>query len=163
MSTSPDRIVTTLCLVRDGDYVLLALKKRGFGQGKWNGFGGKVQPDESIEDAAVRETEEEGRIRPRNLRKIGVLRFSFEGEAPSIECHVFWTDLWDGSPAETEEMKPAWFGRADIPFQDMWTDDIHWFPLFFAGTPFVGTFHFAADHRMILRQELVPQTQTSAP
>jgi len=31
------------------------MKKRGFGQGKWNGFGGKVEPNESIEQAAIRE------------------------------------------------------------------------------------------------------------
>lgn len=154
MSTGPDHKVTTLCLVRDGEYMLLAMKKRGFGAGKWNGFGGKVNPGESIEDATVRETEEEGLIRVRNLRRVGVLHFSFEGDPLTIECHVFWTDLWDGTPTETEEMKPAWFGRADIPFSEMWSDDIHWFPLFFAGTPFVGTFHFAADHKTILRQEI---------
>lgn len=32
--------------------VLLGMKKRGFGAGKWNGFGGKVQPGETIEEAA---------------------------------------------------------------------------------------------------------------
>ncbi|XP_061850140.1 oxidized purine nucleoside triphosphate hydrolase isoform X2 [Colius striatus] len=30
------------------------MKKRGFGAGLWNGFGGKVQPGESIEEAARR-------------------------------------------------------------------------------------------------------------
>lgn len=34
--------------------VLLGMKKRGFGAGKWNGFGGKVQPGETIEEAARR-------------------------------------------------------------------------------------------------------------
>jgi 8-oxo-dGTP pyrophosphatase MutT (NUDIX family) len=31
------------------------LKKRGFGAGYYNGFGGKVEPGESIEQAAQRE------------------------------------------------------------------------------------------------------------
>lgn len=44
----------TLVLVVQPGRVLLGLKKRGFGVGKWNGFGGKVQPGETIEDAAVR-------------------------------------------------------------------------------------------------------------
>ncbi len=34
--------------------MLLGLKKRGFGAGKWNGFGGKVNPGEDIVDAALR-------------------------------------------------------------------------------------------------------------
>ena len=33
----------TLVFLRDGSKVLLGMKKRGFGAGKWNGFGGKVR------------------------------------------------------------------------------------------------------------------------
>lgn len=35
--------------------VLLGLKKRGLGVDKWNGFGGKLEPGETIEEAAKRE------------------------------------------------------------------------------------------------------------
>lgn len=42
--------------------VLLGLKKRGFGTGKWNGFGGKVEPGETIRQAAIREMKEEAGI-----------------------------------------------------------------------------------------------------
>jgi 8-oxo-dGTP pyrophosphatase MutT (NUDIX family) len=41
-------------LVR-GDEVLMAMKKRGFGVGKWNGTGGKLQPGETVEEAMIRE------------------------------------------------------------------------------------------------------------
>ena len=34
--------------------VLLGLKKRGFAKDRWNGFGGKVDPGETIEAAAKR-------------------------------------------------------------------------------------------------------------
>ena len=34
----------SLCLLLRDDEVLLALKKRGFGQGKWTGVGGKPEP-----------------------------------------------------------------------------------------------------------------------
>jgi 8-oxo-dGTP diphosphatase / 2-hydroxy-dATP diphosphatase len=34
--------------------ILLGMKKRGFGAGKWNGFGGKLEENESNEDAAKR-------------------------------------------------------------------------------------------------------------
>ena len=44
----------TLVIVLDGDKTLLGWKKRGFGVGKWNGFGGKVEPGETIINAAKR-------------------------------------------------------------------------------------------------------------
>jgi ADP-ribose pyrophosphatase YjhB (NUDIX family) len=47
----------TLCLLIEGDKILLAMKKRGFGVGKWNGLGGKVALGEKIIDAAIRELE----------------------------------------------------------------------------------------------------------
>ena len=42
--------------------VMLGMKKRGFGQGKYNGFGGKLEPNETVEEAAVRELEEESGV-----------------------------------------------------------------------------------------------------
>lgn len=44
----------TLVLVVQPSRILLGMKKRGFGAGLWNGFGGKVQTGESIEEAAHR-------------------------------------------------------------------------------------------------------------
>lgn len=44
----------TLVLVVQPQRVLLGMKKRGFGAGFWNGFGGKVQLGETIEQAARR-------------------------------------------------------------------------------------------------------------
>ena len=40
--------------------VLLGMKKRGFGVGKWNGFGGKVENGKTVVfDGAMRELQEE--------------------------------------------------------------------------------------------------------
>lgn len=47
------KLLTLVMVVQPGK-VLLGMKKRGFGAGRWNGFGGKVQSGESIEDAARR-------------------------------------------------------------------------------------------------------------
>ena len=44
----------TLAFVMEPKRILLGMKKRGFGMGRWNGFGGKVKTDESIEDGAIR-------------------------------------------------------------------------------------------------------------
>lgn len=53
---------TTLCFVVDGlpaRNVLLGMKKNGFGKGKYNGFGGKIEQNEGIKAAVLRELEEE--------------------------------------------------------------------------------------------------------
>lgn len=44
----------TLVFVIEKSRILLGFKKRGFGVGRWNGFGGKVEKQESIEEAAKR-------------------------------------------------------------------------------------------------------------
>ena len=50
--------LTLVFVSRDGQ-VLLGLKKRGFGEGLWNGFGGKVNEGETILEGAIRELNEE--------------------------------------------------------------------------------------------------------
>ena len=50
----PPNKLLTLLFVIESDRVLLGMKKRGFGAGRWNGFGGKVDRDETIEEAAKR-------------------------------------------------------------------------------------------------------------
>lgn len=47
MNTKFTKIFTLMFVVED-NRVLLGFKKRGFGSGKYNGFGGKVELNESI-------------------------------------------------------------------------------------------------------------------
>jgi 8-oxo-dGTP pyrophosphatase MutT (NUDIX family) len=44
-----------LAIVEKNGRLLLGLKKTGFGSGYYNGFGGKVEPGETIAQAAHRE------------------------------------------------------------------------------------------------------------
>lgn len=104
--------LTTLCFLIRDDEVLLAMKKRGFGVGKFNGVGGKVKVGESVLTAVVREAEEEigVKIAVPDAKHRARLRFSFDGKPEwSQECHVFVASKWQGTPAETEEMEPGWF------------------------------------------------------
>lgn len=145
--------ILTLCLLQRSGEVLLGMKKRGFGMGKWNGFGGKVEPGETIEDAARREVLEECGITVRSLRERGVMTFTFDTEPFAMEVHVFSSDDFSGEAAETDEMRPQWFSHDAIPFDAMWADDRHWFPIFFAGKNWEGTFHFK-DQATIAHFEL---------
>jgi 8-oxo-dGTP pyrophosphatase MutT (NUDIX family) len=135
----------TLCLLLDNDRVLLAMKKRGFGVGKWNGFGGKVKPDETIEGAALRELEEEAGVRARSehLEKVGYIRFHSDyTDDLKWEVHIFALRNWKGEPRESEEMRPQWFSHDEIPFDAMWPDDKHWLPPVLAGKKIEAEFHF---------------------
>lgn len=137
----------TLCIVydRDSGRVLLGLKKRGFGEGRWNGFGGKVQEGETIEEAARRELTEEAGIVAPSCEQRGVLRFVFDNDPVVHEVYVFVVSLWHGEPRETDEMRPRWFSLDAIPYDTMWPDDRHWLPLLLAGKHFRGAFRFIDD------------------
>lgn len=130
--------VMTLCVVYERPRVLLGMKKRGFGAGKWNGFGGKVLPHETIIEGAVRELKEEANIKAQKIKEAGVLIFKFQGNPELLEVHIFGVEQFKGKPTESEEMKPQWFSINEIPFEDMWPDDKYWFPSFLEGKNFKG-------------------------
>ncbi|MCH7828900.1 8-oxo-dGTP diphosphatase [Patescibacteria group bacterium] len=139
----------TLCIVCRGDQVLLGMKKRGFGQGKWNGFGGKVEARESIEKAMKRELKEEIGIIPRSFEKKALFEFHFKDNPEYLEVHVFYIPSFEGEPKETEEMRPQWFSKEKLPFESMWPDDKHWLPLFLEGKTLRGRFSFGDDDVLI--------------
>jgi 8-oxo-dGTP pyrophosphatase MutT (NUDIX family) len=126
----------TLCFLVKENKVLLGMKKRGFGNGKWNGLGGKIEAGETAEDAAVREIWEESRIRAEknDLERVAEIDFMF-CDNPRLNNHTFVYILktWNGEPMETEEMRPELFQRDMLPFEEMWSSDVHWIPLVLAG------------------------------
>ncbi|NWI63583.1 8ODP triphosphatase, partial [Todus mexicanus] len=132
----------TLVLVVQPPRVLLGMKKRGFGAGLWNGFGGKVQPGESIEEAARRELLEESGLTVDTLQKMGQITFEFVGNSELMEVHIFRADDFHGEPTESEEMRPQWFQLDEMPFNHMWADDAYWFPLLLQRKLFRGYFKF---------------------
>ncbi len=132
----------TLCMVVKDGRVLLGMKKRGFGAGRWNGFGGKLEEGETVEAAAKREIEEEVGIQVLNMEEVGVIEFSFQNDPKILEVHIFKASEFTGEPKETEEMQPKWFDFSEIPYEQMWSDDKYWLPLLIAGKKFEGKFLF---------------------
>lgn len=139
----------TLCVIQNETHILLGMKKRGFGAGRWNGFGGKVALGETVEAAAKRELLEECGLDAQVLEKRGILRFEFATSSEALEVHVFGVVKYDGEPVETEEMKPHWFKLTDIPFDKMWPDDRHWLPLFLEGKRLDGRFYFLDNDTLL--------------
>ena len=66
---------TTLCLLKKDNQILLAMKKRGFGEGKYNGVGGKIDKGETPEQAMIREVQEEILVTPTKYEKVGFIEF----------------------------------------------------------------------------------------
>lgn len=113
--------------IRDGK-VLLGMKKRGFGAGKWNGFGGKFDPGETAVECAKRELEEESGLVAVTMQWQAQLLFTFQDTTKLMRVHVFVVDEFEGEPIETDEMKPEWFEFDKVPLESMWHDDTFWLP-----------------------------------
>lgn len=145
----------TLCILIRGDPIqdiLLGMKKARFGAGKYNGFGGKVEDGETIAEATVREMREETGVdvRLEDLERVGRLAFLFPYR-PDWEqvVHVYLARRWQGTPQETDEMVPAWFSVDDIPYEQMWDDDLYWLPRVLAGERVQATFVYRADNQTV--------------
>jgi 8-oxo-dGTP diphosphatase len=144
----------TLCVVHDtaGARVLLGLKKRGFGTGKWNGFGGKIEKDETPATAAVRELREESGLeaRPEDLEARGTLTFIFP-DRPEFDhfVHLFVVTQWHGTVVETAEMRAQWHERGCLPFDTMWDDDKYWLPFILEGKRIDATFTYRQDNETV--------------
>jgi 8-oxo-dGTP diphosphatase/2-hydroxy-dATP diphosphatase len=132
----------TLGIIHASGRILLGMKKRGFGMGRWNGFGGKVLEGETIENAMEREIFEEAGIRMIDMEKVGIIEFEFQGNPELLEVHIFKAKHFSGEFVESEEMKPQWFAVDQIPFAQMWPDDKYWMPIFLAGKKFTGKIIF---------------------
>ncbi len=135
----------TLCIPLEEEHIRLAMKKRGFGAGRYNGYGGKPEAGESIEDAAVREFYEESgvRVKKEDLVKVGEVEFYFPHKPNwDQKVHIYTVRQWEGDFVETEEMRPGRFHHSEIPYSQMWPDDEFWLPHVLAGKYVMGSIVF---------------------
>lgn len=133
--------------------VCLAYKKRGFGTGRFNGVGGKVEAGETIEQGALRETSEEIGVTTKNLSKRAELTFLFPAKPEWDQLvSVYLCESWDGEPVESEEMRPQWFTVEAIPFSEMWPDDPFWLPAVIEGKFVRASFSFGEGDAILAKE-----------
>lgn len=152
MNADNTRVIkATLLLLRSGSRILLAKKKRGFGTGKYNGVGGKIEAGETSEQAMLRECWEEIAVIPTKYKMMGTNEFLefYKGVQERVVFDIYVATEWTGEPAESEEMQPEWFEINDLPYDNMFPDDKYWLPLVLDGKHVQGYFEFDADWKML--------------
>lgn len=140
-------INTTLVLIMKNGKVLLAQKKRGFAMGTYNGIGGKQDPGETINQAMIRETQEEIGVTPTAFEQVELICFDtwYKGERVNLNLNIYTCSEYVGEIQETEEMIPEWFNIENVPFEKMLPDDREWFPIVVSGGNVFGTVFLSED------------------
>lgn len=141
---------TNLCYLLNGrGEVLLQYKRRGFGQGKWNGPGGKSKPGESSEESARRELKEETGAEVGDLEKRGELEFVFNNrEEWNQITHIYVTEKFKGEIKASDEGELKWFKIEELPFKEMWDDDIYWLKDALSGKFVKMRFYFGQNGKL---------------
>jgi 8-oxo-dGTP diphosphatase len=156
-------IPAVLIYARSGGQVLMlhrnaADRPGDYHAGKWNGLGGKFEPDESPRQAACREFREECGLAVPEGRFIalGILQF------PNFKAHksedwivwVFVVDLDVNGDGACEvrsrkllcpEGELHWIPEADVADLNLWAGDRHFIPQVIARQPFMGTIWYSGD------------------
>jgi len=148
-------IYETVCYTIDGKKLLLIKRAAGlFGEGNWSGLGGKIEADESKEQACIREVYEESGLRVDNLVYHGALKFTFENTGEPIILYVFSAASFEGRLTESSEGILRWIDFDNIPYAEMWDDTRYWLPLVIEGKNFKGEFHFNQEVTKVLNHKL---------
>jgi ADP-ribose pyrophosphatase YjhB (NUDIX family) len=154
----------TICFPITDDEILLGMKIKGFGAGKYNGFGGKFDSskgDKTIEDTAVRELREESKLEAdvRDLEYVALIDFDFPAK-PILNqrVRVYLLKIWKGAPGRTKEMDPKWFSRDNIPYRHpiykMWDSDRLWLPSLLEGKKFYAKFLWKEDNESVAEYQI---------
>ncbi|HSB01632.1 MAG TPA: NUDIX domain-containing protein [Anaerolineales bacterium] len=146
--------------LREGDRVGLGIRKKvssGLGENLVAGIGGKVGDSLEIQnetpDAAMdREASEEIGVKVLEKQEMGRVRFIFSHKPPDSpwnqDVTIYSITSWEGTPSETDSMKPMWFDRNELPWERMWKDNEYWLPKVLSGERVDAVFLFSDDNKI---------------
>ena len=104
--------LTVLCLITDGDRILLQNRTKN----DWQGYtlpGGHVEPGESFVDAVIREMKEETGLDIKNPRLAGVKQFPIEGGRYVVL--LFKANEYSGTVVSSDEGQMVWVDSNHLP------------------------------------------------
>lgn len=105
MSRTENVELTVLCLITDGDRILLQNRTKNDWQ-KYTLPGGHVEPGESFVDAVIREVKEETGLDIKNPRLAGVKQFPIEGGRYVVL--LFKANEYSGTVVSSDEGQMEW-------------------------------------------------------
>lgn len=111
MSRTENVELTVLCLIEDGDKILLQNRVKN----DWRGYalpGGHVEPGESFVDAVIREMKEETGLKILDPRLVGVKQFPLENGRYVVL--LFKATQWSGDLISSEEGQMEWIKYSDL-------------------------------------------------
>jgi 8-oxo-dGTP diphosphatase len=134
----------------DGGEVLMVRRDRRADDlhfGKYNGLGGKLDPDEDVVAGLRREIREEAGLECLSLQLRGTVSWpGFGKQGEDWFGFIFRIDAWQGEPlGENAEGTLVWVKRAELLALPLWEGDRYFLPLVF--DPAVGQFHGAMPYR----------------
>ena len=97
--------LTVLCLIQDGNRILLQNRVKK----DWQGYtlpGGHVEPGESFVDAVIREMKEETGLDIRNPRLVGIKQFPIDDVRYIVL--LFKTECFSGQVVSSDEGEMEW-------------------------------------------------------
>lgn len=118
-----------------------------FHYGKYNGLGGKLEPNEDIVSGMKREIREEAGIDCTQLELRGTISWpGFGKHGQDWFGFLFRITAFLGTPySDNEEGELAWVNVADVPALNLWEGDRHFLELMFDrdGHPFHGVMPYS--------------------
>lgn len=111
MSRTENVELTVLCLIEDGNKILLQNRVKK----DWQGYalpGGHVEPGESFVDAVIREMREETGLTVIEPRLVGIKQFPIENGRYVVL--LFKTTKWTGNLHSSEEGQMEWIKYSSL-------------------------------------------------
>lgn len=115
------RVVAGL-LRRDGRILIAQRRAQDRHPLKWEFPGGKVEPDETEQQALRRELNEELAIDAQIGEEADRYTFAYPGKE-AIELAFFWVDVWHGEPVNHVFEQLAWAEPRELPVFDFLEGD----------------------------------------